>query len=44
MNDNFGYMELLLNIVEAQMWAKANRAEFIFGSAFRNDYQRKNFE
>jgi lysophospholipase L1-like esterase len=43
-DDKFGYIEMLLNIVEAQMWAKANNAKFVLGSAFRNDYQRKNFQ
>jgi hypothetical protein len=43
-DDKFGYVEMLLNIAEAQMWAKANNAKFVLGSAFRNDYQRKNFQ
>ena len=43
-SDKFGYIELLLNISEAQMWAKANNAKFILGSAFRTDYQLSNFE
>lgn len=43
-SDKFGYIELLLNIAEAQSWAKANNAKFILVSAFRNDYKRESFK
>lgn len=43
-DDKFGYIEMLLNIVEAQTWAKAHNAKFILASAFRKDYQKENFQ
>jgi hypothetical protein len=37
-DDKFGYIEMLLNIAEAQTWCKANNAKFIIVNAFRRDY------
>jgi hypothetical protein len=37
-DDKFGYIEMLLNIAEAQTWCKANNAKFILINAFRRDY------
>jgi len=42
-SDTFGYIEMLLNIVEAQTWCKANNAKLIITSAFRCDYTKEDY-
>jgi len=42
-SDNFGILELLLNLAEARVWCKANNAKLIITSAFSDALERNKF-